>query len=150
SQKGILKNGKRWFPNPNGRYCGEVWHFPSERHVTKVNGKLQKLPHVTPKPLAIIERIIKASSNKGDLVLDCFMGSGTTAIAAQKLERNFIGADSDKTYVELAKQKVNQNKTTKSFIEQTLFEKGMDSAKYRISNSEFNAAIGIAQFPLED
>jgi len=32
AKKGILKNGKRWFPNPNGRYCGEVWHITSERH----------------------------------------------------------------------------------------------------------------------
>ncbi|MDR2644344.1 MAG: site-specific DNA-methyltransferase [Planctomycetaceae bacterium] len=107
AKKGILKNGKRWFPNPNGRFCGEVWHFPSERHVTKVNGKVQKLPHITPKPLAMIERIIKASSNIGDIVLDCFIGSGTTAIAAKKLERNFIGADSNLSYIKLAQQKIN-------------------------------------------
>lgn len=107
AKKGILKNGKRWFPNPKGRYCGEVWHFSSERHVTKINGKLQKLPHITPKPLAMIERIIKASSNKGDLVLDCFMGSGTTALAAKKLERNFIGTDSNLSYVKIAQQKIN-------------------------------------------
>jgi hypothetical protein len=45
---------------------------------------------------------------------------------------------------------VNQKERTKSFIEQILCEKGLDPAKYRISNSEFNAAIGIAQLSLED
>jgi site-specific DNA-methyltransferase (adenine-specific) len=103
---GILKNGKRWYPNPNGRFCGEVWHFASERHKTKVNGKVQKLDHITPKPLDLIGRIIKASSNKNDVIMDCFIGSGTTAIAARKLSRNFICADSNKEFVETAKRKI--------------------------------------------
>jgi len=100
-EKGILKNGKRWFPNPKGRYCGEVWHITSERHKQKVNGKTQKMEHITPKPHELVERIIKASSKEGDLVLDCFVGSGTTAIVAQKLKRNFICSDKDKKYVEI-------------------------------------------------
>ncbi len=101
AQKGILKNGKRWFPNPKGKYCGEVWRFSSERHKRKVNGKVQKLGHITPKPHDLIERIILASSNENDLVLDCFVGSGTTALVAKKLKRNFICADANKEYVEL-------------------------------------------------
>lgn len=60
-EKGILKNGKRWFPNPQGKFCGEVWHFTSERHKRKINGKVQKMGHLTPKPLDLVERIIKAS-----------------------------------------------------------------------------------------
>ena len=107
-KKGILKNGKRWFPNPDGRFCGEVWHFTSERHKTKVNGKVQKLEHVTPKPLDLIERIIKASSNENDIVLDCFVGSGTTAVAAKKLNRNFLCADINKEFVELTKSKLSK------------------------------------------
>lgn len=103
AEKGIIKNGKRWFPNPKGRFCGEVWHITSERHKRKINGKVQKLGHLTPKPHELIERIIKASSKKGNLVLDCFIGSGTTAIVAKKLGRNFIGADKDKKYYVLAK-----------------------------------------------
>lgn len=101
-KKGILKNGKRWFPNPDGRYCGEVWHIVSERHKRKINGKIQKSEHLTPKPIELIERIIKASSNKNDLVLDCFVGSGTTAVVAKKLGRNFICSDKNKKYVNLA------------------------------------------------
>lgn len=104
--KGILKNGKRWFPNPNGRCCGEVWHISSERHKNKINGKLQKTAHITPKPLDMIERMIRASSNAGDLVLDCFIGSGTTAVAASKLNRNFIGNDSNPAYVNLTNKRL--------------------------------------------
>ena len=105
-KKGILKNGKRWFPNPNGKLCSEVWHFSSERHKNKINGKTPKLPHITPKPLDMIERMVKASSNKGDVVLDCFIGIGTTAIASKKLGRNFVGCDNNKNYVKLAKNKL--------------------------------------------
>ncbi|GHT08124.1 hypothetical protein AGMMS49532_02460 [Endomicrobiia bacterium] len=64
SKKGILKNGKRWFPNDKGRLCGEVWHIVSERHRNKINGKTIKNEHVASKPLELIERIIKASSNE--------------------------------------------------------------------------------------
>lgn len=108
SEKGILKNGKRWFPNPKGRFCGEVWHITSERHKQKVNGKVQKMEHLTPKPFDLVERIIKASSKKGDIVLDCFVGSGTTAFVAKSLGRNFICADKDKKYVELAKKNLQK------------------------------------------
>lgn len=52
-----------------------------------------RLGYPTQKPEALIERIIKASSNPGDLVFDCFMGSGTTQAVAMKLGRRFIGAD---------------------------------------------------------
>ncbi len=109
-KKGILKNGKRWFPNPKGRLCGEVWHITSERHKNKVNGKLQKMDHLTPKPLDLIERIIKASSNPGDVVLDCFAGSGTTAVAAKKLQRNFLCCELDKEYVEVARKRLKSIK----------------------------------------
>lgn len=107
-KKGILKNGKRWFPNPKGKLCGEVWHIVSERHKNKINGKTPKLSHITPKPIELIERIIKASSNAGDLVLDCFVGSGTTAIVSKKLERDFICSDSNKNYIKLARKSLNK------------------------------------------
>ena len=105
--KGILKDGKRWFPNPDRKLCGEVWHITSERHKNKINGKTPKMPHLTPKPVEMIERIVKASSKKGDLVLDCFVGSGTTAVVAKKLGRNFLCCDSDKTYVNLARKNLS-------------------------------------------
>lgn len=104
--KGILKNGKRWFPNPIGKLCGEVWHITSERHKVKVNGKIQKMGHATPKPRELVERIIRASSNENDMVLDCFAGTGTTAVVARKLNRNFLCCDSNKDYVKQARCRV--------------------------------------------
>ena len=68
------------------------------------------MPHATPKPLDMIERIIKASSNKDDLVLDCFIGTGTTAVAAKKLNRNFIGCDNNKKYVAVAKKRLKNGR----------------------------------------
>lgn len=108
STRGILKDGKRWFPNPDGKLCTDVWHFPSERHQTKVDGRIQAPIHPTQKPIALVERIILASSEPGDVVLDCFMGSGTTAVAAMKHRRNFIGCESNADFHQFATLRVRQ------------------------------------------
>ena len=105
-RKGIIKNGKRWAPNPKGKLCGDVWVFPRHRNFD-IQGKQVRNIHPTQKPVEMIERIIKASSNKGDTILDCFVGSGTTAIACKKLGRNFYGCDSNKDYVKIAKARLN-------------------------------------------
>ena len=60
------------------------------------------MEHLTPKPTKMIERIIKASSNKNELVLDCFLGSGTTAVVSKRLNRKFIGCEQDKKYYQLS------------------------------------------------
>lgn len=104
--KGILKNGRRWFPNQNGRLCGEVWHITSERHKNKVDGRVRKPPHQTIKPTDMIERIVRASSNEGDLVVDCFVGSGTTALVCKNLKRNFIGCDREPKYTTMARERL--------------------------------------------
>jgi DNA modification methylase len=65
-----------------------------------------KQGHVTPKPIEMIESIIRHSSNEGDIVLDCFMGSGTTAVAAARLNRNFIGFERESEYVRIANQRL--------------------------------------------
>ena len=98
-KKGILKNGKRWFPNPNGKLCNDVWEITSQRHKEKVNGKVQTLSHPTVKPYEMIERIIKASSNENDLVLDLFSGSGMTSIVCKNLNRKFIGCELNEAYI---------------------------------------------------
>ena len=110
-KKGILKkNGSRWFPNEKGKLCGDVWHMASERHKNKINGKTVSMGHATPKPIEMIERIIKASSKEKDIVFDCFAGSGTTAIAARKLNRNFLCADNCQEFVELANRRLSMIK----------------------------------------
>ena len=100
AKKGILKNGKRWFPNENGKLCNDVWEITSQRHKQKIDGKVQKLVHPTIKPYDMIERIILASSKENDVVLDLFSGSGMTSIVSKKLNRNFIGCEREKEYIE--------------------------------------------------
>ena len=63
--------------------------------------------HPTEKPLQLIKRMIKVSSNKNDLVLDPFMGSGTTAVASKLLNRNFIGFELNKEYLKMAEGRLN-------------------------------------------
>ena len=62
----------------------------------------------TQKPEALIERIIKASSNPGDIVLDCFIGSGTTAAVAQKLGRRWIGCDINKGAIQTTSKRLQK------------------------------------------
>ena len=103
---GILKNGKRWYPNEAGRLCPDVWHFTSERHVNKEKGKVKSAMHPTIKPLALMKRIIMASTYEGDVVLDMFAGSGSTLVAAKSLKRHYVGCDTDPNYVELARKRL--------------------------------------------
>jgi len=62
--------------------------------------------HPTQKPLKLIQQILLTASNKGDLVFDPFMGSGTTAVVAKALDRNWIGIEKDKKYVDLANKRI--------------------------------------------
>ena len=98
ARKGILKNGKRWYPDPRGRLCADVWEFSSHRHKTKVNGKIIKPDHPTPKPEDLITRMVIASSEPGDVVLDMFSGTGTTALVCKRLGRQFVGFEKDPEY----------------------------------------------------
>ncbi len=69
--------------------------------------------HSTQKPQKLIERIMLASSNEGDLVLDPFLGSGTTAVVAERLRRNFIGIEIDKSYCKSAEQRLKKERMQK-------------------------------------
>lgn len=109
-KRGILKNGKRWFPNSNGKLCSDVWEFPSVRLTSKVEGRTKKQPHPTPKPEELIKRIIKASSKENDLVLDLFSGTGTTAFCARELHRNFIGCEKEAEYIALIEERLGIDK----------------------------------------
>jgi site-specific DNA-methyltransferase (adenine-specific) len=82
-----------------------------------INHKDKKLyGHPTIKPLHMIERLIRNSSKEGDVVLDCFMGSGTTGVACYNLNRKFIGIEIDDNYYNIAKSRLDEAKAT-----QTLF-----------------------------
>ncbi len=76
------------------------------RHITE-----PKEFHPTAKPVTLMERLIKASSNEGDTVLDFTMGSGSTGVAAKKLKRNFIGIEKDETYFNIAKKRIENGES---------------------------------------
>ena len=84
----------------------DVWVFPLVQGKERLRDKKGNTAHPTQKPEAMLERIITASSNKGDTVLDPFMGSGTTAVVAKKLNRKWIGIEQSKTYVRLAEKRI--------------------------------------------
>jgi len=80
---------KRYLDEMEGGVTGDVW-----TDISPINSQAQeRLGYPTQKPLALLERIIQASSNEGDVVLDPFCGCGTTIHAAQKLKRQWVGID---------------------------------------------------------
>lgn len=98
------KNGKLRC-NPLGKNPGDVWSIPKVTSGTNRSSK-ERTPHPAQFPEAVIERVILASSNEGDVVLDPFMGSGTTAVVAQRLGRKCIGFELREDYVELSAKRV--------------------------------------------
>jgi site-specific DNA-methyltransferase (adenine-specific) len=66
-----------------------------------------KAEYPTQKPKALIERIIKASSNEGDIVADYYLGSGTTAVVCKELNRNFIGCDINPKAIEITNARLD-------------------------------------------
>ena len=70
----------------------------------------KKYKHPTQKPLLLMEDLIKISSNEGDIVLDCFMGSGSTGVAALNTNRKFIGIEIEEKYFNIAKHRIENNK----------------------------------------
>ena len=87
--------------NMRGANPGNVWEF-SHMHYCNKNRK----SHPTQKPEGLYERIILASSNAGDTVLDPFLGSGTALRVCQQTGRNGIGIDINPEYIEMAKQRL--------------------------------------------
>ena len=98
-----LKSGKMWNPpEPGKKNCDDTWV-----DINMVNSQAKiRCGHPTQKPVELMERMILASSNEGAVVLDCFMGSGTTAIACKNLKRNFIGIETNKEYIEMAEKRI--------------------------------------------
>jgi len=113
SMEELDRQGKLLFPsNPNGRIMlkryldeqqgvtiGDIWNDISQLRASMS----ERLGYPTQKPLELLERIVQASSNTGDVVLDPFCGCGTTVAAAQKLGRRWIGIDI--THLAIALQK---------------------------------------------
>ena len=88
-----------------GKQMRSDWYIPICSGKERLRKDNNQRSHPTQKPEALLYRILLASTNKGDLVLDPFSGSGTTAVVAKKLQRNFIGIEKDKDYVKLSKER---------------------------------------------
>lgn len=85
------------------------YHTKRKYYISGVNQiDKKKYKHPTIKPLPFIENHIINSSKEGDLILDCYCGSGTTLVGAIETNRKFIGFEIDKNYYEIAKQRVEE------------------------------------------
>ncbi len=101
----LLKDygGKKELLHPYGPLVSDVWTDIHRIRHTKFRDE-----HPCQLPVHLLERIILMSTDDGDIVLDPFMGTGTTAIAAKKLGRNYIGLELDENYVNIAEEKLTK------------------------------------------
>jgi site-specific DNA-methyltransferase (adenine-specific) len=86
-----------------GKQMKTVWKIPAPSNGEKVFGK-----HPTQKPVALVERCLLAATNEGDMVLDPFLGGGTTAVASARLRRYFVGIELDITHLLLASKRADR------------------------------------------
>ena len=101
---------KKKYYADNGRACDDVWTYLEDNKMRQLNSQAkERTGYPTQKPEKLLERIILASSNVGDTVLDCFMGSGTTLVVADKLERQFIGIDQSPVALAVTKSRLALN-----------------------------------------
>lgn len=80
----------------------------------------ERIEYPTQKPEALLERIIKASSNEADIILDCFCGSGTTAIVAEKLQRRWVAADLSRFGIHITRKRLLALQGLHPFVVQNL------------------------------
>lgn len=84
-----------------GKFATNILRIPSLKGTSK-----EKCGHPSQKPLALIEKLVLCSTDEGDVVLDPFLGSGTTAVAAQFLNREWIGIERDPEYIKMVKERI--------------------------------------------
>jgi site-specific DNA-methyltransferase (adenine-specific) len=105
---------KDWTPHPRGAKPKDVFEIP----VTS-NGMAEKTPHPTQKPEELLRKLILASSNQGDLVMDPFAGSGTTLVCAEQLRRRWAGCDTNPEYCSWAAIRLQRvpNRPVENWVE---------------------------------
>lgn len=99
--------GKKSQMHQFGPLVSDVW-----TDIHRIRHKKRRDEHPCQLPVHLLERLLLFSSDEGDIVLDPFIGTGTTAIAAKKLGRKFIGIDIDPKYVEITNKKLEEVKPT--------------------------------------
>jgi site-specific DNA-methyltransferase (adenine-specific)/modification methylase len=97
-----------WITNKKAKWTfnrqAENYERPLFKGSLTPNG--EKVGHTTQKPVYLMKKILEIHTNEHDLVLDCFLGSGTTGVACKQLNRNFIGIELDDKYFNLAKNRI--------------------------------------------
>jgi len=112
---------KRYLDESAGVPAQSIWTDISFiRGMTKRQTRSEWLDYPTQKPEALLERIIRASSNEGDLVLDCFCGSGTTAAVAEKLGRRWIACDLGRFAIHTTRKRLLSIPNVRPFVVQNL------------------------------
>lgn len=121
-------NRIHWPKDPNGvpmlkRYLEESRGIAAQDVISDIyvnNVAAERVGYPTQKPLALLERLVMASSNEGDLVLDCVCGSGTTAVVAEKLGRRWIAADLGRFAVHTTRKRLLSVPGLRPFVVQNL------------------------------
>lgn len=92
-----------------GKYATNILRIPSLK-----GNSTEKVGHPSQKPLKLIENLIRSGSRPGDLVLDPFMGSGTTALASEKLQRRWLGTEAQADYVRMIEKRLQAHRNSQS------------------------------------
>jgi site-specific DNA-methyltransferase (adenine-specific) len=124
--RGQREKDRLWQPHPMGAKPRDVIEIP-----TTCNGMHEKTPHPTQKPEELLRKIVLASSNPGDLVVDPFLGSGTTAVVAEQLKRTWKGCDISLEYCQWAVRRIE-------LVEEWTIEKWI---RYDVENAERRKSI---------
>lgn len=115
------KNSRHCFNYPlmrkmnNNKQMQSLWSITAPKTEEKIFGK-----HPTQKPVALLERIVLASSKEHDIILDPFTGSSTTGVAAYRLGRYFIGIDNNLEYLNLSVKRLNFEQRTKHAVKEEI------------------------------
>ena len=146
TKAGNVPRYKRYLDEMKGVAIGDCWF-----DISPLQGQSEeRLGYPTQKPVALMERIIKASTNEGDVVADFFCGCGTTIAAAQNLKRKWLGADISHLAIKLILERLikSNGDKIKSDIGLHGFPKDVDSAKMLARETE-NGRFGFQEWAIE-
>lgn len=125
----------------NQKEMKNVFEFPILGGKERIRDKNNKAVHPTQKPLKLIKKLIRIHSNPNDLIVDCFMGSGTTAVASKELGRNFVGCEINEKYIKIANERLERtahqitlNASHLTFASQKEFNKDPDIKLNKVSH----------------
>ena len=112
------KKAKKWTFNYHdmkelngGKQMRNYWDIPLTPKRERIHGK-----HPSQKPLRLMERLVLAGSNPGDLVLDCFAGSGSTLLACDRLNRNWVGIERESEYCDIAHKRLDDERKQRRLL----------------------------------